>query len=165
MQFIIDQSMDGMVEHLHAKGIGNPLLNLAIGGKAVRLCKTETELLKLVGSKGRNSACRNVDIKQRRDATGGVVSKPGGDGIPADAKEGGKLGAIDGLGTRNEKEHMEALTLAWVMLFEKEGLELVSRLGNRGHGSVHGKVLVPHWFTPGYINYAHAATLNGITSL
>jgi hypothetical protein len=154
--------MDSMIEHVNTKSISDPLLNLAVGGEAFRLGKTETELLKLVGGESRSFACRNVDIKQRRDATGGVMSKPTRDGIAAHSKESGKLGAVGGLGACNEKEHMEALTLAWVMLFEKERLEFVGRLDNRGHGSIHGKVLVPHWSTPGYTTYAQIATLIGI---
>jgi hypothetical protein len=56
--------MHGMIPHLNAQRSGDPLVDLAIGGKAVRLSEALLKLGELVGGQGRRFAGRDVDGSQ-----------------------------------------------------------------------------------------------------
>ena len=60
----MDQGMHGMVAHLHAEGGRDPLLNLAVGGEAVRLPEAAAELGAVVGRQGGAFAGGDVDGEQ-----------------------------------------------------------------------------------------------------
>jgi len=143
-QFVIDYGMHGMIEHVHTKGISDPLLDLAVGGKALRIGKTETKLLKLVGREGGSFAWGNIQIKEGGNAAGGVEGKPAGDGIAADTEKGSKLDTSGRLSGGEEVEHLEAFALVGVQFTVKAGLEVLSRFENDGHCSVHGGILIEY---------------------
>jgi hypothetical protein len=53
--------MDGVIAHLNAQGRGDPLLDLTIGGEAVRLGEALLKLGELVRGQGRRFAGRDID--------------------------------------------------------------------------------------------------------
>ena len=133
-----------MIEHVNTKGIGDPLLDLAVGGKALRLGKAETKLLKLVGREGGSFAWGNREIKEGGNAAGGVEGKPAGERIAADAEKGSKLDTSGRLSGGHEVEHLETFALVGVLFTVKAGLEVVSRFDNDGHCAVHGGILIEY---------------------
>ena len=144
VQFIVDQGMNSMIAHVYTKGISDPVVTLAVGGKAFRLCETEPKLLELVGSEGGSFAWGNREIKEGGNAAGGVEGKPAGDRIAADTEKVGKVDTSGRLSGGDEVEHLETFALVGVVFTMKAGLEVVSRFDNDGHCAVHGGILIEY---------------------
>jgi hypothetical protein len=133
--------MDGMIAHLNAQSGGDPLLDLAIGSKAVRLGEALLKLGELVRGQGGGFASRDVEMGEGSKTAVARGSQPAADGVAVEAEEGSELGAIGRLAAGEEVEGMEALAFAMVMLVLEQLLESIGWLVDDGERLVHGLCL------------------------
>jgi len=127
-----------MIAHLHAEGRRDPLLNLAVGGEAIRLLQALAELGHLIGRQGRTLAGGDVDREQGGEPTITILRQPAADGIALYAEEGGDGRAILGLATGEQIQGVQALAFAVVALLLEPLLEIIGRFVNDRERFVHG---------------------------
>ncbi len=140
-QLVMDQGMDRMIAHPHAEGGRDPLLDLPIGGEAIRLLQALAELGHLLGRQGGAFAGGDVDREQGGEPAITVVRQPAANRIAIQAKEGGDGRTIRCLPAGEQIEGVQTLAFAMVALLLKSLLEVVGRFVNDREGLVHGYAL------------------------
>jgi hypothetical protein len=133
--------MHRMIAHLNAQRGGDPLLDLSVGGEAVRLGEALLKVDELLGGQSGRFTGRDVDMGECGQAAVAIESQPAADGVAIEAEEVSDLGTIGGLSAGKQVEGMEALAFTVVMLVLEALLESIRCLVNDGERLVHGLCL------------------------